>query len=542
MSLPSRNHPNRRGFLRASLLTGLSLGLSRSRATAADPAKRVEADLVIRGATLLDGTGKASAVGDLALKGGRIVAVGQVAVAGQPKTVDGTGLMAAPGFIDLHTHGDIGEPAITQPAGRANLCYLMQGVTTVITGNCGSGPVDVADYFGKLEAGKVGTNVIHQMPHNNVRQKILGNANRPPTAVELNGMKELIDQGMKDGAWGLSTGLYYNPGAYARLEELVTLAKVAAQHGGFYASHIRDEGTSLLDSLEEALAVGRGANLPVHISHLKAFSPKAWGKAADAIGLINQARARGQMVTADQYPYRASSTSLSAELVPPQFREGTRKDFVARLDDAEQGPRIRQAVAQKIKDLNAGPSIRIARYKAKPAWQGKTLDALAAQEKKDVLDIALEIERNGGAQVVNFSMNEEDVRLIMRQPFVATASDGSSQVPGDTMPHPRSYGCFPRKIGRYALEEKALPVEQAVRSASGLPADILKLPERGYLKPGYYADVVVFDPKTYRDQATFDKPHQYASGVRYLFVNGIAVMEAGKYTGALAGKPLRHQG
>jgi N-acyl-D-aspartate/D-glutamate deacylase len=247
-------------------------------------------------------------------------------------------------------------------------------------------------------------------------------------------------------------------------------------------------------------------------------------------------------VSADQYPYTASSTSLAAELVPPVFREGSSKDFVARLDDPEQGARLRLAVQGRIDDLQAGPHIRIARYRPQPAWQGKTLDAIAEKHHKSVLDVVLEIERNGGAQVVNFSMSPEDVRLIMKQAFVATASDGSSMIPGDTFPHPRSYGCFPRKIGRYAIEEKLISLPFAVRSATGLPADILHLPERGYLRPGYFADIVVLDPGAFRDEATFDKPHQYATGVRYLFVNGKLAIDEGKYTDRLAGRVLRHTG
>jgi N-acyl-D-aspartate/D-glutamate deacylase len=369
----------------------------------------------------------------------------------------------------------------------------------------------------------------------------MGNANRPPSAKELKEMEALVEQGMKDGAWGLSTGLIYNPGTYAKTDELIALAKVAARHRGFYASHIRDEGAGLLTALEEALTIGREAKLPVHISHLKASGRKFWGKAADAVALIEQARKQGQEVTADQYPYIASSTSLRAMVVPAQFREGSDQEFRARLDDAEVGPRLRRAIQERIDGRDGGKSLRIARYRPKPAWQGKSLDALAEQEKKSVLDIVLEIERNGGAGVVSFGMNEEDVRLIMKQSFVATASDGSSQVPGDTVPHPRSYGTFPRKIGHYALVEKLMPLEHALRSASGLPADILKLPERGYLKSGYYADVVVFDPEKFRDVATYDKPHQYATGVRYLFVNGRLVIDDGKYQDVLAGKVLRHQ-
>lgn len=498
----------------------------------------IEADIVLRGATLYDGSGAAGFVGDVAIRGDRIVAVGQFTVAGKPRSLDGKGLVVAPGFIDLHTHSDY---PLQREDTRANRCYQRQGVTTVVTGNCGMGPVDVAKYFQTLESGKIGTNAIHQVPHNDVRQQVMKNANRAPTADELRQMEALVDRAMKDGAWGLSTGLIYNPGTYSKTDELIALARVAARHGGFYASHIREEGTGVLGAINEALTIGREAGLPVHISHLKASGRRAWGLAADEIALIDKARKSGQAVSADQYPYVASSTSLKATLIPTSFREGSQKEYVARLNDAEQLARLRPLVERSLERSQGGKDIRIARYTPKPAWQGKNLAAIAALETKPGVDIVLEMERNGGAQVVNFGMSEEDVRLIMRQPFVATASDGASMLPSsDTVPHPRSYGCFPRKIGRYAIEDKILTLEQAIRSASGLPADILRLPERGYLKAGYYADLVVFDPKTFRDAATFDKPHQYATGVRYLFVNGQLAIDDGKFTDVMAGKALRH--
>jgi N-acyl-D-aspartate/D-glutamate deacylase len=504
---------------------------------AAQPA--VEADVVIRGATLYDGTDQPGRVGDVAIRGDRLVAVGKFKVAGKPRVIDGTGLVISPGFIDLHTHSDT---ALTKKETRANLCYLMQGVTTVVTGNCGSGPVDVADYFKKLEEGGTGGNVIHQVPHNTVRSKVMGNANRAPTDQELRLMEDLVDRGMRDGAWGLSTGLIYNPGTYAKTDELIALAKVAARYDGFYASHIRDEGTGVLSALEEVLAICRKAGLRVHISHIKVSGQKAWGRAPDMIALIRRARREGLLVTADQYPYTASSTNLAAMVIPPRYREGSTKDLLARLDDPEIGPKMRQAIEERIAGRQGGKSLRIAAYKAKPQWQGKDLVAIADLEQKGLLDIVLEITRHGGAGVVSFGMNEEEVRLFMKEPYVATASDGSSQVPSATVPHPRSYGCFPRKIGRYALEDRVITLEQALRSASGLPADILKLPQRGYLRPGYYADVVVFDPKTFRDRATFDQPHQYAAGVRYLFVNGRLAIDDGRLTEVLAGRVLRHQG
>ena len=503
-------------------------------AAAPEPAPLV----VIRGATLYDGSGKPGRVGDLVLRGDRIVAVGKAKVDGKARVIDGKGLVVAPGFIDLHTHSDTG---LTKAATCDNLNYLRQGVTTVVTGNCGFGPDDVAAYFKTLRAGGVGSNIIHLVPHNAVRRRAMGNANRPPSAAELKRMEEIVDRGMRDGAWGLSTGLIYNPGTYARTDELVALAKVAARHHGLYASHIRNEGVGVVAATQEALTIGRRAGLPVHISHMKASGANAWGKAADQIALVLQARKQGQAVSADQYPYVASSTSLAAMVVPARFREGSAKDFLARLNDPEQGPRVRAGIEAGIKARRGGRSLRIAAYKACPEWQGKSLADIARETKRDAVDVVAEMLRHGGAGVVSFGMSEEDVRLIMKQDFVATASDGTAQVPAATVPHPRSYGCFPRKVGHYALKEGVVTLEHALRSASGLPADILRLKERGYLKPGYYADVVVLDPKIFRDTATYDRPHQYAPGVRYLFVNGRCVIDGGKFTGALAGKVLTHK-
>jgi N-acyl-D-amino-acid deacylase len=503
----------------------------------ADAQQAVSADVIIRGALLFDGSANPAGQGDIAVKGDRIVGMGTFAVAGQPRVIDGTGLIVTPGFIDLHTHSDY---PLQNPATQDNRNYLMQGVTTVVTGNCGSGPYDVATYFAKLEGQGIGSNVIHQAPHNDIRAKAMGNVNRSPTDAEMKVMEDLVDKAMRDGAWGLSTGLIYNPGTYSKTDELIVLAKVAGRHGGFYASHIRDEGLGLLTSLNEILTIGREAHLPVHISHIKASGRRAWGKAGGAIALIEKARAAGQAVSADQYPYIASSTSLSATVIPTHFREGTPADYKARLADPDQRARIRQAVEQALDGRQGGKSIQIARYVPNPAWQGKNLDQIAELAKKPAADLVLEIEEKGGAAIVNFGMNEEDVRLYMRQPWVATASDGSAMAPGDTVPHPRSYGCFPRKVGFYAMAEKALPLEQALRSCNGLPADILHLPERGYLKNGYIADLVVLDPKTFIDKATYDKPHQYATGVKYLFVNGQLVIDDGKYDGKLAGKVLRH--
>jgi N-acyl-D-aspartate/D-glutamate deacylase len=504
-------------------------------------------DVVFRNATVHDGTGGKPVVGDVHVKGDRIAAVGKAGKVEGAKEIDAEGLVICPGFIDLHTHCDPGLPTKT---GRLNKNYITQGCTTVITGNCGSGPVDAAAFFKSLEDGGVATNVIHLAPHNSIREKVMGNANRPPTADELKKMEALVEQAMTDGTWGLATGLIYNPGTYAKTDEIIALATVANKHGGMYASHIRNEGGGLLDAIEEAIRIGRESGCRVHVSHIKASGKSAWGQSANAVGVIEAARQKGQEVTADQYPYIASSTSLRATLVPAKYREGTNKEFVARLDDPEVGPKLKADVEKALEGRDGGKRIQIARYAPNPKWQGKTVTAIADAEKKDPIDIVLEIERNGGAQIVNFGMSEDDVRVYMKQPWVATASDGGVQTPGPTVPHPRSYGTFPRKIGFYAIEERLIPLEHAIRTSTGLPADILKLKDRGYLKPGYFADLVVFDPKTFRDTATFDKPHQYAAGVRWVLVNGHVAIADGKYADgdlkpddhktALGGRVLRH--
>ena len=504
---------------------------------AADPTA-VDTHMIFRNATIYDGTGQPPVKGDVQIKGEKIVSVGQVGKVEGAKEVDAKGLILCPGFIDLHTHCD----SISTQMGRANKNYVTQGVTTVVTGNCGSGAVDAGKYFKAIETSGAGTNVIHLAPHNSIRAQVMGNANRPPTSEELKKMEDLVEKAMADGTWGMATGLIYNPGTYAKTDELVALAKVVGKHGGMYASHIRDESGGLLQAIEEAVNIGQESGCRVHISHIKASGKSSWGASVRAVGLIESFQKKGLEVTADQYPYIASSTSLRATIVPARYREGTDKEFVARLDDPTTGPKIKADIEKALGNREGGKRIQIARYAPNPKWNGKTISAIAEAEGKEPIDIALTIERNGSAQIVNFGMSEEDVRIYMKQPWVATASDGGVQTPGDTVPHPRSYGTFPRKIGYYAIQEKIVPVEFAIRSSTGLPADILKLTDRGYIKPGSYADLVVFDPVTFRDTATFEKPHQYASGVKWVLVNGTAEVKDGTYQeGVLGGKALRYR-
>lgn len=501
-------------------------------ATAADP------DVVLKGGSVHDGTGNTPVVADVHLRGDKIVAVGKVDPPAGAKVIDATGLVVCPGFIDLHTHCD---PAIAGKAGRGAKNYVTQGVTTVVTGNCGSGPVDAAKFLKDVDDGGAGPNVIHQAPHNSIRTQAMGNANRAPTTEELAKMEALVDKAMTDGCWGLATGLIYTPGTYAKTEEIIALAKTAAKHGGHYASHIRNEGTNLLTAIDEAIRIGKEAGCPVHVSHIKASGADAHGLSTRAIAAVEAARKAGMTVTADQYPYIASSTSLAATIVPTRYRDGTGKEYIARWDDPDVGPKLKAAVESALRERRNGQNLQIARYTPKPVWQGKRISEVAEAEKRTPVEIVVEIEKNGGASVVNFGMNETDVRAYMKQPWVATASDGGIHSPGPTVPHPRSYGTFPKKVGRYAVEDHVVSLEQAVRSCCGLPADILRLKDRGYLKAGSFADVLVFDPKAYRDTATFDKPHQYAAGVKWVFVNGKAEVANGEHKpDVLAGKALRH--
>ncbi|MCH8828351.1 MAG: amidohydrolase family protein, partial [Planctomycetes bacterium] len=341
--------------------------------------------------------------------------------------------------------------------------------------------------------------------------------------------------------WGMSTGLIYVPSSYADTDELVAVAKVIADHGGIYASHIRNENVALLAAVHEAMTIGKRAGCPVHISHFKSTGRDPWGLVRRAAEMIAQARKKGQKVTADQYPYIASSTSLDAILIPPWARAGGRKAMIARFEDPALFKRIHDGMVSNLKKRNGGASVFIARYGPRPDWVGKSLAAIAENEKKKPLEIALEIARKGGAAIVNFSMSEDDVRYVMQIPWVATASDGRAYVPGADKPHPRSYGTFARKIGHYALREKVLSVEKAIRSASGLPADILGMKDRGYLRKNAFADIVVIDPKTVIDKATFTSPHQYCAGIRYVFVNGRAAVYNGTPTGERAGRVLIHK-
>jgi N-acyl-D-aspartate/D-glutamate deacylase len=498
--------------------------------------EQTEVDFLLKGGTIVDGSGGAPYEGSVVVRDGMIVAVGpDVDAAAASQTIDCSGLVICPGFIDLHNHSD---NTILTPETRDARCYLTQGCTTLVTGNCGGGQRDTGKFYDELEATGIGINIAHLVPHGAIRDQVMGKIRRTPTEKELQQMKELVAAGMRDGAWGMSTGLLYVPSAFADTDELVALAQTVAEHGGIYASHIRNEDDELLDAVEEVIEIARRGGLPCHISHIKASDPGNWGKLRVVARMVEQARSSGLKLTADQYPYNASSTSMMALLLPENEREGGEAATAERLKNPNEAARLRPLVAKEIE--TSGPMM-IASFRAKPQWLGMTLHEVAKLENCEPVDVAFELFRDPRAQGVHFGMGEEDVRFAMTLPWVATASDGSSKIDDGTRPHPRSYGTFPRKIGRYAIRENVLSMTAAVRSASGLPADILGMTDRGYVRENLVADLVVFDPKQLEDRATYEKPFETSVGIRWVLVNGKVAIADGEPQDVLAGRPLRRE-
>lgn len=531
MGHPLRHVAKARTFL---VCLALTLGLPIPIASAL--AEPVDADVLLRGGTICDGSGAEPVVGDVAIRGGRIVALGRVSAGKIGRVIDCRGMIVAPGLIDVHTHTD---GTLAAPGVRPCLNYLLQGCTTLVTGNCG-GSRDINKFLQDIDAQGAGTNIAHLVGHGTVRQAVLRSERRAPSAEELERMKTLVAQAMRDGAWGMSSGLIYAPSSYAQTDELTALARVAAAHGGIYATHIRGEADELLDAVSEAIRIGRESGAAVHVSHFKAMQIPNWGRIRAAAAMIDQARAQGLKITADQYPYTANSYSLADAVLPEaQLQWCPRSQIGKRMaGDAAFAALVRRVIVDQ---LGRFEKITIAASSKFPQYVGKNLKDIAAQEKMDAVDLVLKITAKENPQVVSHSMSEADVRWAMTLPWVATASDGAArrQNPREHH-HPRNFGTFARKIGRYALQDKVLPLAQAIRSATGLPADIFGFAERGYLRPGYHADVMVFDPTTYIDRATFDKPQEYATGVRYVFLAGQAAVNEGKPSEKLFGRALRH--
>lgn len=496
-------------------------------------------DILIIGGTVADGSGSAPVRNDVAIKNGRIAALGRFPRATATEVIDATGLMVAPGFIDVHTHAD--DIADTPRAEN----FVRMGVTSVVAGNCGGSALDIGEALAKIRRVGVAINYATLIGHNTVRRAVMGDANRDPNVAELAKMKSFVWRAMADGAVGFSTGLQYVPGTYAKPAEILELARVAGTAGGVYASHMRNEGTELEQAIEETIRVGEIAMCRVQISHLKVDSPSRWGASARALALIDAARARGIDVEADQYAYTAASSTLGIRF-PSWALEGGQDAIGRRLNDAETWMKIkndmRGLLAERgLSDLSFAV---VASYSADASLNGLSIKQIAAKLRgSDSVDDQLETARsmmlNGGASMVYHLMSNEDVEGILRHPQVAIASDSSVLSFGEGMPHPRGYGNNARVLGEYVRTRRVLPLQEAVRKMTSLPAQHFRFDRRGLLKVGYAADVTVFNPAVVADAATFEKPHAYAVGIPYVLVNGTVVVRKGEHTGKFPGQVLR---
>ncbi|MEQ9403448.1 MAG: amidohydrolase family protein [Cyclobacteriaceae bacterium] len=494
----------------------------------------IEADYLITDGTIIDGTGNPSYTGDIALKDDRIIFVGEADTANIKADVkiDASGLIISPGFIDPHTHshGDL-----RGSENNSNLNYLTQGVTTVITGNDGDGPFDIAGAFSELSANGIGTNVAFMVGHGTVRKEVLGGADVTPDTSELERMKELVAKAMESGALGLSTGLYYAPGSYSRTEEVIELATTVAEYNGIYDSHIRDESTynvGLIEAVKEALEIGRQANISVNISHIKALGVDVWGKSSEVIELIEEAQNDGIEVTADQYPWSASGTHLENAVVSRWVMAGGDKEYYQRLDDQKLLPRIKSEIKENIRKRGGASSLLITADSRDTTMIGYNLEEISVRLGKDPVETALIICRNGGARVASFNMNEEDITNFMQQPWVMTSSDG-------TKGHPRKYASFPTKYHKYVKEKGVLSIESFIRSSSSLVASTFGIGERGLLKTGHFADIILLDSSEFKPMADFSNPELLSEGVEYLFVNGVLTIDQREFQGNLSGQVLR---
>jgi N-acyl-D-amino-acid deacylase len=524
-------------------------------------------DLKIEGAQVIDGTGRPGARADVGIKDDRITAIGDLHREPAGSNLHASGKVVAPGFIDMHSHSDwrLWE-------NRRAESKVRQGVTTEVVGNCGFSPAPVSDefladlrgfalhvpagmdfhwrsvgdYLKAFDASGTALNVAQLIGHGTLRVAAMGFARRSPTSAELSRMQKLLADGIEDGAWGLSTGLIYAPGSYATTEEIVALATVAGRHRGFYASHIRGEGATLLDAVQEAIHIGREADLPVQISHVKAAGRPNWGKVADALALVDAARDEGLDVMADVYPYTASSTMLRA-LLPDWALEGGIDAMLERLTDPDVRARIRRDVeapptGQSLLDRIGWENVMVSSCTRRKDAEGKRISELAASRGMDALDAALEliVAEGGRGSMILFQLDERDLRRALVHEAVMIGSDGSALAPylAAGKPHPRSYGTFPRVLGEYAREERVLTLPQAIHKMTALPARRLGLKDRGVVAVGARADLVVFDPRRVADRATYQEPHQYPSGIEHVLVNGSFVIKDGAHTGSLPGRLL----
>ena len=498
-------------------------------------------DLILRNGRVLDGAGTPWFRADVAVRGDTIARIARSIDEPAGRVIDVANAIVAPGFIDTHTHARRGINATpTAPN------YVRQGVTTVIEGPDGSSPIPLGTFLAGLENLPKSVNIGGFIGQGSIRSEVIGNTNRPATTDEIAKMQALVEQGMRDGALGLSTGLFYVPGTFTPTSEVVELAKVAGRYGGIHTSHQRDDAAKVLDSVRETIAIGEGGGLPTQITHHKVIGKANWGRSADALRLVDEARSRGVDVTSDQYPYTASSTSISSALLPAWALEGGQQALQARFKDAATREKIVADSAAMIRDERGGgdpKNVQFANCAFDPSLNGRTLaDATAKRGLTPTIGNAAEtvlwIVEQGGCQGIFHAMSEEDVIRILQHSATMVASDGEVPAFGRGNPHPRSYGTFARVLGMYVREKRVLTLEEAVRKMTSFPAARIGLSDRGILRPGMKADIVVFDPVRVRDRATFDAPHQYADGFSHVLVNGQIVFENGEMTAARPGRVL----
>ncbi len=500
-----------------------------------------EYDVLIRGGRVLDGTGIPWVRADVAVRDDRIAAVGDLAGATAREVIDAAGLYVAPGFIDVHSHAGSGLTDDTLSAAEP---LLAQGITTVVINPDGGGAVDLEKQRADLLEHGLGVNAAPLVPHGAIRREVMGMADRAPTADELARMQDLVRQGMEDGGFGLSSGPFYAPGSYAETDEFIALSEVAAEYGGVYQSHIRDESNytiGLIAAVDEVIQIARGADLPGIVTHIKALGPPVWGFSAAVAARVERARDEGVEVFADQYPYDASATSLTAALVPRWAEAGGRDSLVARIRDAETRTRMLEAMEANLARRGGADRIQFRTFDPDPSIEGQTLAEVAQARGDDPLVTALDLIVQENPGIVSFNMNQKDVRRFMRQPWTMTCSDGGLVAMGEGVPHPRNYGAFPRKLRRYVMEEGVVELGFAIRSMTHLSASVMGIQDRGQLRAGAYADVVVFDPERLRDTAEFQDPHRLAEGVEHVLVNGQFAVQGGAFTGDRPGRVLHRQ-
>ena len=527
--------------VRLGVLTGACFFLSLAVVVAASADSF---DILIRDGRIVDGAGNPWFRGDVGIRGDSIAAVGHLPGAKAKRVIDAGGHIVAPGFIDMHNHGRRG---IFKVPTAEN--YIRQGVTTIIEGNDGGSPIPLKKLLDKLGGAEVAVNVGSFVGHGSIRREVIGRDDRKATPGELDQMRNMTRRAMEQGALGLSTGLFYIPGVFAPTEEVVELAKVAAEYGGMHISHMRDEADGLLDSVRETIEIGEKGGLPTQLTHHKSLGPPNWGASRQSLALVEQARARGVDVSIDQYPYTASSTG-SAALYPAWAQEGGRDELVKRLENAELRGRIKKEVIHLIKTNRGGGDPKNVQY-ALCGWDtnlnGKTLADVTRERGREVnfenaADTAIEIEIAGGCKTVYHAMIEEDVERIMQYPGTMISSDGEIPVFGEGVLHPRSYGTYARVLGLYVRERKILRLEDAIRKMTSLPAQRIQQFDRGLLRPGMKADVTIFDEEKIIDRAEFGDPHQYAEGVLYVLVNGEVVLDSGQISEARPGRVLYGRG